>query len=412
VARKPGHQGERAISRKTIAQGMPDCFGEPVVTNSCAFSIRTRGCGCIERPAFPAPSVLSGTLFFNTRAQCAPRSRTCVVHASKCQSGIVLVAFDSPGSGRPGNLGHYSVPTRATVVAQALDRGPSSSAGTKMDENNRLITPDQLNSTTVASPPTILVFDSGLGGLTVLREIVAARPEAHYVYVADDAFFPYGHHSEEQIVARVVPLIGELITAQSPDLVVIACNTASTLVMSHLRDEYKVPFVGTVPAIKPACAKSKTKRVSVLGTKGTVEREYTRALIRDFAQGCEVTLVGSPELASLAEAALSGVEVNDQDISAELAPCFVSDGADNRRTDTIVLACTHYPLLLDRLVRLAPWPVDWIDPAPAIARRVANLLGPPGAAIDRAGAEMIFTSRRPHTLSQALMPFFGGRVPA
>jgi glutamate racemase len=264
----------------------------------------------------------------------------------------------------------------------------------------------------VASPPTILVFDSGLGGLTVLREIVAARPDAHYVYVADDAFFPYGHHSEEQIVARVVPLIGELITAQSPDLVVIACNTASTLVMSHLRDEYRVPFVGTVPAIKPACAKSKTKRVSVLGTKGTVEREYTRALIRDFAQGCEVTLVGSPELASLAEAALSGVEVNDQDISAELAPCFVSDGADNRRTDTIVLACTHYPLLLDRLVRLAPWPVDWIDPAPAIARRVANLLGPPGAAIDRAGAEMIFTSRRPHTLSQALMPFFGGRVPA
>jgi glutamate racemase len=257
------------------------------------------------------------------------------------------------------------------------------------------------------------VFDSGLGGLTVLREIVGARPDAHYVYVADDAFFPYGHHGEDQIIARVVPMIGELIESHAPDLVVIACNTASTLVMSHLREQYKVPFVGTVPAIKPACAQSKTKRVSVLGTKGTVKREYTHALIRDFAQGCEVTLVGSAELASLAEAALSGVEVSDADISAELAPCFVGDGdSDLARTDTVVLACTHYPLLMDRLVRLAPWRVDWIDPAPAIARRVSDLLKPAGYEADHAGAEMIFTSKRPHTLSQALMPFFGGRVPA
>jgi glutamate racemase len=265
----------------------------------------------------------------------------------------------------------------------------------------------------VSAPPTILVFDSGLGGLTVLREIVRARPDAHYVYVADDAFFPYGHHSEEQIIARVVPLIGELIAARVPDLVVIACNTASTLVMSHLRAEYQVPFVGTVPAIKPACASSRTKRVSVLGTKGTVQREYTRALIRDFSQGCEVTLVGSPELASLAETALSGEAVGDAAIAAEIAACFVGAGAsDPARTDTVVLACTHYPLLLDRLTRLAPWPVDWIDPAPAIARRVSDLLGPPGSEADHAGAEMNFTSGRPHTLSRALTPFFGGRVPA
>jgi len=248
----------------------------------------------------------------------------------------------------------------------------------------------------------------GLGGLTVLREIVNARPDAHYVYVADDAFFPYGHHGEEEIVARVVPLVGELIARHAPAMVVIACNTASTLVMSHLRSAYSVPFVGTVPAIKPACASSKTKRVSVLGTKGTVKREYTRRLIDDFAQGCEVTLVGSAELASLAESALSGNDVRDEDIAAELAPCFVGNGED--RTDTVVLACTHYPLLLDRLTRLAPWPVDWIDPAPAIARRVSDLLGSPGRESDQAGAEIIFTSRRPHTLSRALMPFFGGRV--
>ena len=268
-------------------------------------------------------------------------------------------------------------------------------------------------SPAVAAPPTILVFDSGLGGLTVLREIVAVRPDAHYVYVADDAFFPYGHHGEEEIIARVVPLVGELIDKHAPDLVTIACNTASTLVMAHLRAAYTVPFVGTVPAIKPACASSKTKRVSVLGTRGTVKREYTQGLIRDFAQGCEVTLVGSPELASLAEAALSGGTVGDADIAAEIAPCFVG-AADNEsaRTDTVVLACTHYPLLLERLAKLAPWPVDWIDPAPAIARRVVDLIGKPGDVVDRAGAEMIFTSGRPHALSRALTPFFGGRVPA
>ncbi|MGV7212063.1 glutamate racemase [Bradyrhizobium sp. UFLA05-112] len=265
----------------------------------------------------------------------------------------------------------------------------------------------------MADFPTILVFDSGLGGLTVLREVVAARPDAHYVYVADDAFFPYGHHSEDEIIARVVPLMGELIGTHDPELVVIACNTASTLVLSHLREAYSVPFVGTVPAIKPACAQSKTRRVSVLGTKGTVKREYTRALIRDFAQGCEVTLVGSPELASLAEAALGGHAISDGDILAELKPCFVGDPDDaTSRTDTIVLACTHYPLLLDRLTKLAPWPVDWIDPAPAIARRVSDLLGPRAAEIVQTGAEMIFTSRRPHGLGPSLTPFFGGRVPA
>src|SRR3954471_9679687 len=192
----------------------------------------------------------------------------------------------------------------------------------------------------MSSPETILLFDSGLGGLTVLREIVKTRPDARYVYVADDAFFPYGHHSEEQIIARVVPLVGELIGRHAPDLVVIACNTASTLVLSHLRAEYKTPFVGTVPAIKPACASSKSRRVSVLGTKGTVKREYTQALIRDFAQGCRVTLVGAAALASLAEAALTGGAVSDAAVLAEIQPCFVDDG--KARTDTVVLACTHY----------------------------------------------------------------------
>jgi glutamate racemase len=257
----------------------------------------------------------------------------------------------------------------------------------------------------MAVVPTVLVFDSGLGGLTVYREIAQARPDAAYVYVADDAFFPYGHHSESELVGRVVPLIGALIKEHRAQLVVIACNTASTLVLPRLRAAYAVPFVGTVPAIKPACATSKTRRVSVLGTKGTVAREYTQALIRDFGAGCEVTLVGAGELATIAEAALRGEPVDENTIAREIAPCFCDGEA---RTDTVVLACTHYPLLMDRLVRLAPWPVNWIDPAPAIARRTADLIGPP-AGPTRAEARIVFTSGRAPSdgLARALVPYFG-----
>jgi glutamate racemase len=227
------------------------------------------------------------------------------------------------------------------------------------------------------SPPTILVFDSGLGGLSVFREVAAARPDARYVYAADDAVFPYGLHSEANLSARVLAVLGRLILRERPDLVVVACNTASTLVLPRLRERYSIPFVGTVPAIKPACAASASKLVSVLGTEATVTREYTRALIRQFSQGCEVTLVGARRLAVMAEAALNGEVVADDAIAQEIKPCFVTAGA--ARTDTVVLACTHYPLLLDRLEKLAPWPVRWVDPAPAIARRVVELLGAPAS---------------------------------
>ena len=131
----------------------------------------------------------------------------------------------------------------------------------------------------MASAPVILVFDSGLGGLTVFREVVKARPDARYVYVADDAFFPYSARGEAELVARVVALIGRLIDDHRPDYVVIACNTASTLVLPQLRARYRLPFIGTVPAIKPACAGSRSKLVTVLGTEATVSREYTRVLI-------------------------------------------------------------------------------------------------------------------------------------
>jgi glutamate racemase len=239
--------------------------------------------------------------------------------------------------------------------------------------------------------PTILVFDSGLGGLTVYREIAAARPDANFLYLADDAGFPYGALTETALVERLLALFGEAIADHKPDLIVIACNTASTIALAELRKKFAVPFVGTVPAIKPACAASLTRRVAVLGTEATVKREYTRALIRDHAQGCTIDLVGSKQLAAYAEAELHGRPVSEAALRDEVAPCFRDDG---RRTDTVVLACTHYPLLLARLDRVAPWPVNFIDPAPAIARRVLHLLDGAPAANEHRAARAVFTSGR------------------
>lgn len=256
----------------------------------------------------------------------------------------------------------------------------------------------------MTSPVTIVVFDSGVGGFTVFREVKAARPDARYIYVADDAFFPYGSQPEDALIARVVAVIGKAIDDYAPDLVVIACNTASTIALAALRARYTVPIVGTVPAIKPACAQSKSKRIAVLGTLATVNREYTRTLIREFASGCDVVLVGSPRLAGFAEAELAGAPVSDADIKAEIAPCFVDGGG--RRTDTVVLACTHYPLLTERFRAVAPWPVDWLDPAPAIARRVVDLLRDrPPATEAPAPAQLVFTSGRTPPRTPAFVKF-------
>lgn len=226
--------------------------------------------------------------------------------------------------------------------------------------------------------PRVLVFDSGLGGLTVYPEITAVVPDGTFLYLADDAVFPYGRLTEPALIERVLAVMRVAIAEFAPAVVVIACHTAATLVLPPLRAEWpKIDFVGTVPAIKPAAAASRSKRVSVLATPGTVAREYTRDLVRTFAADCAVTLVGARRLASLAEAVMRGERIDDDAVLAEIAPAFVTEG--DRRTDTIVLACTHYPLLLARLQTIAPWPVTWIDPAPAIARRVEQVLDRPKA---------------------------------
>jgi glutamate racemase len=257
----------------------------------------------------------------------------------------------------------------------------------------------------------ILMFDSGIGGLTVLREARVLMPDRRFVYVADDAGFPYGAWEEPALRERVLSLFAGLLKRFDPEISVIACNTASTLVIHALRERFPGhPFVGTVPAIKPAAERTRSGLVSVLGTPGTVKRQYTRDLIKQWATKCHVRLVGSADLAALAETYMRDGFVDEEVVRAEIAPCFLEQ--DGRRTDIVVLACTHYPFLVNRMRKTAPWPVDWIDPAEAIARRALSLLAeqrpvtePPfnGERTDIA----IFTSGKAEFTTRRLMQGFG-----
>ncbi|RCW86366.1 glutamate racemase [Phyllobacterium bourgognense] len=254
----------------------------------------------------------------------------------------------------------------------------------------------------------IIVFDSGIGGLTVLREARVLMPDRRFVYIADDAGFPYGEWEEGALCSRIVDMFAGLIAEHNPEIAIIACNTASTLVLDDLREAYPgVPFVGTVPAIKPAAERTSSGFVSVLATPGTVKRAYTRDLIQSFATKCHVRLVGSQNLAAMAEAHIRGDHIDDEAIAKEIAPCFYEKDGD--RTDIVVLACTHYPFLANVFRRLAPWPVDWLDPAEAIARRALSLLKPNGTGAEPEHGDdiAIFTSGNPDFSTRRLMQGFG-----
>ncbi len=257
----------------------------------------------------------------------------------------------------------------------------------------------------------ILVLDSGIGGLTVLREARVLMPDRRFVYVADDAAFPYGAWEEEALRTRILDLFAGLLDEHRPEVAIIACNTLSTLVLGDLRERFpQTPFVGTVPAIKPAAERTWSGLVSVLATPGTVKRQYTRDLIRQWASKCHVRLVGSERLAALAETYMQEGFVDEEAVRAEIAPCFVEQ--EGRRTDIVVLACTHYPFLANRMRKTAPWPVDWLDPAEAIARRALSLLAPVS---QRAQPELgphepdigVFTSGAPTFAGRRLLQGFG-----
>ncbi|MFD1743924.1 glutamate racemase [Rhizobium helianthi] len=253
----------------------------------------------------------------------------------------------------------------------------------------------------------ILVFDSGIGGLTVLREARVLMPERGFIYVADDAGFPYGNWEEEALKTRIRDLFRQLLTQYAPEVCIIACNTAFTLAGADLRATFPdMTFVGTVPAIKPAAERTRSGLVSVLATPGTVKRAYTRDLIQSFASQCEVKLVGSQNLARMAEAYIRGETVSDEAVLAEIAPCFVE--REGRKTDIVVLACTHYPFMANLFRKLAPWPVDWLDPAEAIARQARRLV-PGGDNVDHPDGWdfALFTSSQPDFATGRLMQGFG-----
>lgn len=221
--------------------------------------------------------------------------------------------------------------------------------------------------------PRILVFDSGVGGLSIVREIQQKLPSTSIVYASDNAFFPYGTKGEAELIERVDLVFNRLTTQYPVDIIVVACNTASTLTLPFIRSRYAHPIVGVVPAIKPAALQSKTQVIGLLATPATVARPYTHNLIQAHAAGAEIISVGSSELVRLAEEKLRGATIAPEQLTAVLQPFFShARGAD---MDTLVLACTHFPLLRDEISAQFDGKVQLIDSGEAIARRVVTLLG-------------------------------------
>lgn len=225
----------------------------------------------------------------------------------------------------------------------------------------------------MTASPHILVFDSGAGGLSIAKILLQTAPQTIQLsYLADRSAFPYGDKDECFLVSHVSTLIGDFIEAQKPDIIVIACNTASTIVLPELRKRFACPFVGVVPAIKPAAALSQTRCIAVLATPATVKRDYTNGLINEFAADCEVILYGSDSLVRCAENFICDTVVDEQLLANEIAHLFSRQ--KEKSIDTVVLACTHFPLIARHLAMAAPQVTHWVDSGSAIARRVFHLL--------------------------------------
>lgn len=214
----------------------------------------------------------------------------------------------------------------------------------------------------------VLIFDSGVGGLSVYQEIYTQLPSFQYIYAFDDAAFPYGELPEAVLIERTRHIVSLLVQRHGIDLVVIACNTASTIVLPSLREQLAIPVVGVVPAIKPAAMISKRKAIGLLATPATVKRDYTNKLVTQFASDCEVYRIGSTRLVEMAEDKLRGKAVSITELAEILHPW-------QNKVDSIVLGCTHFPLIKQEITKAFGSPVHIIDSGTAIANRVKALLG-------------------------------------
>lgn len=217
----------------------------------------------------------------------------------------------------------------------------------------------------------ILVFDSGLGGTTILQALQATLPGCTFSYALDNGAFPYSNKSDEFLLQRTRRLFDHCIPLARPDLVVIACNTASTLILDELRQRFDLPFVGVVPAIKPAAALSKTGVLCLLATEATIRRDYIDQLSLAHASHCELLRLGSQRLVELAEDKMQGKTVSPDAVKAELEP--LTQYPQHTGIDVFILGCTHFPALRDELAQAWPRPAVWIDSGEAIARRAHEL---------------------------------------
>ncbi|MBX7527223.1 glutamate racemase [Qipengyuania sp. 1NDH10] len=231
---------------------------------------------------------------------------------------------------------------------------------------------EQAKGTDLNSSSPILLFDSGVGGLTVLAELRKLMPDAPVIYAADMAGLPYGAKSEAEVAARVAGLLGRMAERYNPRLICIACNTASTIALGMVREVLETPIVGTVPAIKPAAALTKTGTIGLLGTEATVRQRYVDDLEREFAQGKKLLRYGANGLVALGEAKLRGEEVSVDDVAKAAAGLVLQAGGEN--LDTVVLACTHFPLLEPELREAFGKDVSFVHGAEGIAKRIAHLL--------------------------------------
>ena len=254
----------------------------------------------------------------------------------------------------------------------------------------------------------VAVFDSGVGGLSISASITALRRDLGIDYLADRAFYPYGKLDDATLVQRTSELLAEFCQRTQPDLLVVACNTASTLALPALRDRLSIPVVGVVPAIKPAAAMSRTRVIALLATSGTVERPYTRQLIDEFAADCTVIRLGCSELVDWVERDFAGEQPDVGELSSLLDSFHRHPQA--AQTDTMVLACTHFPLASTTLQRLFPQIPLWIDSGAAIARRVDSLLP---AATDPAPPEhrFFYSGETLPTALSGRLPSFGFQRP-
>jgi glutamate racemase len=211
------------------------------------------------------------------------------------------------------------------------------------------------------------VFDSGVGGLSVAREIRNSLPAEDVVYVADTAYCPYGDRPEDEVEARALA-IGRFLEARGAKVLVVACNTASGVALELLRERLSLPVIGMEPALKPAVRLSRNGRVGVMATRVTLRSARFARLVESYADGAEVHAEACPGLADLVEdGVLEGPELTER--LAELTEPLRAAGVD-----TVVLGCTHYPFVREAIARAFGGDVRLLDSGEAIARRTRQIL--------------------------------------